>query len=182
MLQRCQLDLWSACEHGDAPSVRRCLEAGAKVGVKNRLGWNALHRACMSGSTECVDLLLPPDEEEKAHSELLRQPDGAGNTPLHIAAGGGHIQVTESLLRAGASADVSGKGSQDGSDDPGTPMHVVCKALSAAVEPERQSRLQEVVRICQRRLHTLASERELLHVHAPRTLMVTQAWRARLHM
>ena len=46
MLPAVQLKLWEASEIGDAAEVKRCLEVGAKVEAKNRLGWNAMHRAC----------------------------------------------------------------------------------------------------------------------------------------
>ena len=35
MLQRCQLELWSASEHGDAANVRRCLDAADKTFVRS---------------------------------------------------------------------------------------------------------------------------------------------------
>ena len=62
MLKAVQLKLWSAAELGDATEVQRCLDGGAETSVTNRLGWNALHRACMSGSVECVECLLPADD------------------------------------------------------------------------------------------------------------------------
>jgi ankyrin repeat protein len=145
MLQKCQLDLWSASEHGNAQEVRRCLDAGAKAAITNRLGWNAVHRASINGSADVIEMLLQGDDD-KARLELLARPDGAGNTALHIAAGSGHVGAVEVLLRAGASAAASGKGKQDGSDDPGTPLHLTCRALSMAKDEETQQQLREVVR------------------------------------
>lgn len=133
MLPAVQLKLWEASETGDAAELKRCLDVGAKVAIKNRLGWNAMHRACMSGSTVCVALLLP--EEEKERTELLDTPDGAGYLPLHIACGFGHAKLVELLAKAGAKVDAP-MVKEDSARD--TAMHTACKALSDA-PPERQA-------------------------------------------
>ena len=66
MLQAVQLKLWEAAELGDAAEVHRCMQAGANAAVANRLGWNALHRACMSGSLQSIVHLLPTGSDEAA--------------------------------------------------------------------------------------------------------------------
>ena len=132
MLPACQLKLWEASEMGDATEVKRCLEAGAKSEISNRLGWNAMHRACMSGNAECVSLLLPDDGKERV--ELLAKPDGAGYLPLHIACGFGHHSLVDFLAQSGAVIDAP-MIKEDSAGD--TPMHTACKALSDAA-PDRQ--------------------------------------------
>ena len=144
MLKAVQLKLWEAAELGDATEVRRCLDAGAETHVANRLGWNALHRACMSGSTECVELLLPTDDS--ALVALLAKPDGAGNLPLHIAAGRGHAGVVRLLLRSGApSGSPTLEPKEGGRNDLDTPMHTACKALAASRTREAVEPLLDVV-------------------------------------
>ncbi len=156
MLAPSQLELWSAIEAGDAPKARECIANGARVSMRNRAGWTALHRACMGGSAECVELVLEaaPKEEQPARppgapppaaahvqlSDLLAAPDETGNTPLHLAAGGAHLEAVRLLLRAGAKPNEpspSGAGS--------TPMHAACGALASASGPERCAALVDVI-------------------------------------
>ena len=111
----------------------------AKADVANRLGWNALHRGCMSGSVEVVSTLLPEEEQER--TRLLAQPDGAGYTPLHIACGYGHASVVDHLASVGAVLDAP-MTKEDSAGD--TPMHTACKALSDA-KPERQDLYIDVI-------------------------------------
>src|SRR2546423_5776647 len=39
------------------------------------------------------------------NQEYLNEQDGVSRTPLHLAADGGHIEVVEALLKAGANPD-----------------------------------------------------------------------------
>ena len=148
MLTAVQLKLWSAAEEGDAAEVRRCLNAGANQTITNRFGWNALHRACMSGNVECVEPLLPVDDDA-ARAKMLATADGAGNFPLHIAAGCGHRGVVDVLLRSGAAVDAATAtpkdGSGGGSSEMDTPMHSACKALADAQAPHADKLLDVVV-------------------------------------
>jgi len=143
MLAPSQMHLWSACEAADVDEVRRCLNEGAKLTEKNRFGWTALHRACMGGSAECVELVLP--EEAKARAAMIAKPDTEGNAPLHIAAGCAHADVVALLLREGAEAAMP-KGTAEGlKEDGATPMHTACKALAATEDSKRQERLFDAV-------------------------------------
>jgi len=137
------MHLWSACEAADVDEVRRYLNEGAKLTEKNRFGWTALHRACMGGSAECVELVLP--EEAKARAAMIAKPDTEGNAPLHIAAGCAHADVVALLLREGAEAAMP-KGTAEGlKEDGATPMHTACKALAATEDSKRQERLFDAV-------------------------------------
>lgn len=143
MLPAFQLKLWSASETGDVAEVERCLKLGADVATKNRLGWNALHRGCMSGSIECVQLMLP--NERCACEALLAKGDDAGNTPLHIAAGCGHAQMVSLLLRSGAAVDAAKSEAEGGACEGDTPMHTACKALAIADTDELRERLMGAI-------------------------------------
>ena len=168
MLQAVQLKLWSAAETGDAVELKRCLEAGADPRTTNRLGWNALHRACMSGNVDCVEPLLPADDEA-ARVAFLALPDGAGNLPIHIAAGCGHADVVKLLLRSGAKVDATtGEPKEGDSSTLDQPMHTACKALSEARERPKVESLLETVRVpwpppsCTASMCSLVSDRRCL--------------------
>ena len=122
-----QLELWAAAEKGDASSVKRCIEQGAIVGMANRMGWNALHRACMGTSPECVQLLLLAAPPPRA--ELLACTDASGNTPLHLAAGGGNATIVKLLLATNADPALGKAGKLEHDT---TPMHTACIALARA--------------------------------------------------
>lgn len=51
-----------AARAGDARRVQRLLKRGYSADVKDNRGWNALHEAAASGSTDCVRLLTTPSK------------------------------------------------------------------------------------------------------------------------
>ena len=153
MLQPCQLNLWKAAETGDVTALRRALDQGAVVASRNRLGWNALHRVWMVDNVEALQLVLKAGETELERAELpatgssqekrpplIATEDAEGNSPLHVAAGCGHVAMVNALLQAGA--DVGAKKKYGG-----TPMHTCCQALADATAPELVQRLQDVVMV-----------------------------------
>ena len=149
MLQAVQLKLWEAAELGDDAEVARCLDVGADPALANRFGWNALHRACMSGSAVCVTRLLLGDENAATPHPLLAKPDGAGNLPLHIAAGCGHRDVVRALLNAGAAVDAATHKPKEGGGESerSTPMHIACRRLSDAPPPKVEPLLDVIVEL-----------------------------------
>ena len=151
MLQPCQLNLWKAAETGDVAGLRRALDEGAIVASRNRLGWNALHRVCIVDNVEALQLVLKAGETELERAELpatgssqeqrpplIATEDAEGNSPLHVAAGCGHVAMVRALLQAGANVGAKKKYG-------GTPMHTCCQALADATETEKVQRLHEVV-------------------------------------
>lgn len=81
-----------AAYKGNLKVVRALLERGAKV---NRPGWTALHYAAFIGNNEIIQLLL--EHEANINAEAPNK-----NTPIMMAAYGGHIFAVKLLLDQGA--------------------------------------------------------------------------------
>mmetsp|Transcript_3319 Transcript_3319/g.5153 ORF Transcript_3319/g.5153 Transcript_3319/m.5153 type:complete len:594 (-) Transcript_3319:307-2088(-) len=62
-------------------------------------GYSLLHYACLYGLNKLIPLLI-----EKGGEYTLNQRTkcGRSHTPLHLAAGGGHIEIVKELLKVGA--------------------------------------------------------------------------------
>ena len=142
MLQPSQLNLWKAAQNGDEAATRRALGNGTSVLERNRLGWNTVHRACMSGNLDVLRLVLAASEnaddgqKNTPRAALLAAVDGEGNSPLHVAAGCSHLSIVQELLQAGADISLTTKHG-------GTPMHACCEAL--ADTKEQPGRFYDVV-------------------------------------
>jgi len=96
-------------------NVRRLIDAGAKLEIRNRHGWTALtHAVRQRGAPEVVALLL----------ERGADPNTAANdklSPLHFAVERGKVSIVRMLLEAGARVDAR-------SDWHGTPLDMAKKA------------------------------------------------------
>ena len=93
----------AAAEKGDVERLRRLLDGGVKVDVRDsRLGpgWTALMAAAGRGRTEAFELLLQRGADPHAT-------DDDGNTLLHHAACGGKEPILRALLERGL--DVNGR-------------------------------------------------------------------------
>ncbi|KAJ3604709.1 hypothetical protein NHX12_029449 [Muraenolepis orangiensis] len=58
-------------------------------------GFNIFHCAAINNHTEILQYIL-----EDLQMKELDKPDASGDTPLHLAAGNGHLDVVEMLLRS----------------------------------------------------------------------------------
>jgi len=97
--------LFAALEQGDAPQVRRLLNAGGSSALLKQVDdsdQTALHVAARAGHEACVELLL----RKKAMAARINQTDVNGWTALHCALSGGHAHVAHQLLSL-ESADAS---------------------------------------------------------------------------
>ncbi|MFP4026211.1 MAG: ankyrin repeat domain-containing protein [Candidatus Brocadiia bacterium] len=83
------------------------IEKGARVNVKEKNGYTALHNAAFAGMPKVVMALV-------RHKAALNAKAGR-ETPLHLAAREGHVDVARILLENGADAN-------GGSGGFGTPM------------------------------------------------------------
>ena len=110
----CTPDLHKAAREGDADRVRKLLDAGAVVNVRNankgHLQYTPLHWAAYYGHLEIAEILISRGADLDAED-----PDYA--TPLYLAAEQGHPKVVEFLISKGAEVNV--KSSWSGY----TPLH-----------------------------------------------------------
>lgn len=132
--QLLRLAMLAAAITGDAAILQALIEAGGDptATALNQGGWTALHVAAAGGHVDAVRLLLASGASPAAqcqqrtsalhvaaiqgHAEVARQlamsapatikqPDAAGCTALHYAAGVGHTNVVRALLSCGADAN-----------------------------------------------------------------------------
>ena len=110
----CTPSLHKAAREGDADRVRKLLDAGADVNVRNadkqRLQYTPLHWAAHFGHLEIAELLISRGADLDAE-------DPAYSTPLYLAAEEGHPKVVEFLISKGAEVNVKTSKSGD------TPLH-----------------------------------------------------------
>lgn len=82
--------------------------------IKDDKGNNYLHLAAFSGDSEALSILLDIPDCHK----LLNETNSCGATPLHSAAGKGHVRAVETLLSYGAMVHKCHRGI--------TPFHYAC--------------------------------------------------------
>ena len=96
-------ELRAAAQKADLKLVRHLLETGADPNKFDEISQTALHHAVISGSKECVRMLLDAGANIDAHEEQM-----AGNTPLIEAARSGSLEMTRMLVKAGADPFICG--------------------------------------------------------------------------
>ena len=110
----CTPALHKAAREGDADRVRKLLDAGADVNVRNankgRLQYTPLHWAAHYGHLEIAELLI-------SRGATVDAIDSAFSNPLYLAAEQGHPKVVKFLISKGAEVNV--KSSRSGY----TPLH-----------------------------------------------------------
>ena len=94
-------------ENWGAGLVRLFIEKGANISLRDKLGLNALHYACIYGRSQIVDIYL------NALDFNINAVDRYGNTPLHYAAVSGNMNVTRAMANCckkyGLSVDKANK-------------------------------------------------------------------------
>ena len=99
----CTPALHKAAREGDADRVRKLLDAGADVNVRNadkqRLQYTPLHWAAYYGHLEIAEILISRGADLDAE-------DPDYSTPLYLAAEEGHPKVVEFLISKGAEVNV----------------------------------------------------------------------------
>ena len=103
VLVGCTPTLHKAAREGDADRVRKLLDAGADVNVRNadkqRLQYTPLHWAAYYGHLEIAEILISRGADLDAE-------DPDYSTPLYLAAEEGHPKVVEFLISKGAEVNV----------------------------------------------------------------------------
>ncbi|KAF2902906.1 hypothetical protein ILUMI_03283 [Ignelater luminosus] len=94
-----ETQLHQSCISGNVELVRRLLDQGHPVNVRDNCGWLPIHEAVNYGHVEITKILIE-------RGAFINDGGGSlcnGMTPLHDAAGNGHLEVIQLLLNAGAS-------------------------------------------------------------------------------
>jgi len=97
--------LEQAVDYKNIKEVRRHLNEGANVNLKDKKGQTPLHHAAESGYTEGAQTLIERGARVNAR-------DKAGRTPLHLAAEIGYTPTVDLLITKGArvnSKDINGR-------------------------------------------------------------------------
>lgn len=84
-------ELFAAIESGNKSLLIRLIADGADITVTDEAGNNVLHRAAMAGNPAIMVELL------KKWSDGINAKNRDGNTPLHLAAQGGHVGIIRIL-------------------------------------------------------------------------------------
>lgn len=125
-----------ACMHGSLEAAQRWVAKGADVhSIEATSGRTALHKATFWGHKHIMPLLLT---ELKMNVDAQ---DSNGDTPLNDATRFGHVEVVESLLKAGASRDIKNKDGKTALD--------LCAEYGApkfGVEKERFNRISALLK------------------------------------
>jgi ankyrin repeat protein len=138
-----RLDIHSACALGKTAEGTALLKANPKLARSRdrRLRRTPLFWAARSGDTKLVERLLAHGAEVNLHAARYLEPgnvitgprvwerdsgDKDGETPLHLAAGEGHLEVVRLLLGNGAEVNARDENSR-------TPLQLACANHHAAV-------------------------------------------------
>jgi ankyrin repeat protein/predicted DNA-binding protein (UPF0251 family) len=104
-----QTPIHLAAEGGHADVMKALKDAGANLGAKDKQRSTLLHFVCEGGSNRALEMLLDPD------GNLLcpvNDPNELGQTPLHIAAKAGKLDIVKKLNDRRADQTVLNKDNQ----------------------------------------------------------------------
>ena len=88
-----------AAAKGDLADVKRHLQKGADVNIKDDNDWTPLLYSAFYGKKDVVVFLIKQGADVNAASRIT------GWTPLHVAADKGHLEVVKILVSAGANVN-----------------------------------------------------------------------------
>ena len=90
-----------SCRAGNADLVRLCLYFGAKNDPHPDFGETALHIICRKGHYNAAIVILEAAKKSQANHIICNLLNDNGETPLHLAAMEGHIEIFQLLLYYG---------------------------------------------------------------------------------
>uniref|UniRef100_A0A8C9W5W4 Ankyrin repeat and SOCS box containing 3 n=1 Tax=Scleropages formosus TaxID=113540 RepID=A0A8C9W5W4_SCLFO len=91
-----------ATRQADHALVRKLIEEGYGVDVRDNRGWNPLHEAASCGAHKVARLLLGAVRSRCGDGDYVNSRTHDSATPLYLAARQGRFRVARHLLRAGA--------------------------------------------------------------------------------
>ena len=83
-----------ACRNGDIDTVKKLLDGGAYINLKNRYRITPLHESCWYGHTNCAKLLIK-------HGADLDLKDIFGNTALDSSCQNNNLECSKLLVENG---------------------------------------------------------------------------------
>lgn len=95
-LQERNASLLRAAASGDTETVKRMLDGGAQIGVKDRFGDSALHLAIKQKHPDTAAVLI-------SRGANVNQPNTLGDTPLHVSVYTKQQELAAQLRSKGAS-------------------------------------------------------------------------------
>lgn len=99
-----ETQLHQACISGNLTLVRRLVDQGHPLKIRDNAGWLPLHEACIHGHKDIVELILDRGGISLINDKGGRNCDGI--TPIYDACCNGHLDIIELLLDRGANATV----------------------------------------------------------------------------
>lgn len=99
-----ETQLHQACISGNLTLVRRLVDQGHPLKIRDNAGWLPLHEACIHGHKDIVELILDRGGISLINDKGGRNCDGI--TPMYDACCNGHLDIIELLLDRGANATV----------------------------------------------------------------------------
>lgn len=104
-----------AAARGHQSTLLLLLNAGARVNALTKDGNSALHLGALNGHTSCVKALLFFAEHQQAKIDRDAQ-NRAGDTPLHLAARWGFLEIVGALLECGVKVELENRYGQTALD------------------------------------------------------------------
>ncbi|MHB9148037.1 MAG: ankyrin repeat domain-containing protein [Candidatus Amoebophilus sp.] len=110
---QCNSALYKASQYGHIETVKKLLDAGAKIDEVNCLGFTPLHISIIEGTSAVALELI-----NRLSTEQLNQPDINEYTPLYLAILHSHTEIAEELIKKLEPAQLNKQNDQEN-----TPLH-----------------------------------------------------------